>query len=633
MAEPSLPELEARLEAAAAHAEARPRALVDALNDLAWALRGKDVPRAHELARQARGRAQELGHLHGQARAARTMAMTVGRPEHFGALFELAEEAHGLFAQTEDTLGLAGALDFLASIHEHTGNLAKALPLALEALSLARAHGDPVRQGYALSSVGGILTASGEYEEAIRHLEEAFALFERAENPQGLCTIASRLAVAAKDAGRPDDARRYAQLVLDHEDPDNDGFFEASAIAVLAELEARAGDHTRAADRLREALARLRSEPSRNVVGSEIQVNLARQLAAGGDPEAAERELRDALDRIEGNGISIVTEAAAHEALADLCEQRGDLAQTVHHLRREQALRDELAQRNARNRVAQVEARAAMDAAKKDAEIHKLRFVELHGMQAKLLEAEKMAVLGKLAAGTAHELNTPLGVLRSNAGLVNRAVEQLAELVDDDAPKANRLLRAIRTCRETSEEALARIGEIAKSYQRFTRLDEGEEREFDVNEGLESALALLVPTLPDGVRVERRFAPVAALRGWPRELNHAFMTVLDNAAQAISGEGRILVESLEVGDEVHVHVTDTGRGMSPETVAHLFDVGWAADGPRAKMRLGLSAAYATARRHGGTIEVKSTLGEGTTVTFRLPLAVSRSTSSSSPAAS
>jgi len=130
---------------------------------------------------------------------------------------------------------------------------------------------------------------------------------------------------------------------------------------------------------------------------------------------------------------------------------------------------------------------------------------------------------------------------------------------------------------------------------------------------------LLEPTIPDEIRLERRFENIPQIEGWPREVNHAFMTVLQNAAQAIEAAGVISVETRATEDAVLVAVGDTGRGMSREQAAHLFDVAWAKDGTRVTMRLGLSAAYSTMQKHGGGLEVDSTPGQGTVVRFRFPI--------------
>jgi signal transduction histidine kinase len=167
---------------------------------------------------------------------------------------------------------------------------------------------------------------------------------------------------------------------------------------------------------------------------------------------------------------------------------------------------------------------------------------------------------------------------------------------------------------------LQRIEAVVQSLARFTQLDQAEVRRFDVREGLESAIAVLAPTVSGEVTFERRFAVVPEIEAWPRELNQAFLTVLRNAAEAIDGAGVVTVETRATPEHVLVLVRDTGRGMSADKAAHLFDMAWSAEGERTKMRMGLYAAYASAQKLGGVMEVESAPGRGTTVTFRLPIA-------------
>jgi len=613
-------ELEARLVSASAE-PVDPVKRSDALAELAWELRSGDEARAHALATEARDLAKEHGYTLGQARATRTLAMTIGQVDELRDVFLLAEEAKRLFDEADDSVGRAASRDFLASIHEFVGDFARGLDFALDALRIARELGDPIRQGYALSSVGGILAASGEVDAAVERLSEALSLFEGVGNEAGVGTICSRLAKVLKSAGRNGEALAYATRCRSVADARQDEFLLHSALTVMASLEDERDNFEEAERLYRSSIDALTNATARNVVGVHAQIALGRLLLRQGAIVPAEVELVDALSRVEDT-ISILLEATVHEAMAELREAQGELAKAIEHLRKAQALRERIAQQDARNKLAQVEVRAAMEAAEKDAEIHKLRFVELHGMQSKLVEAEKMALLGKLAAGTAHELHTPLAVLRSNADASATATERLVALVRDDAKigaQAAKLASVLESCRETNDGSLERIAAIAHSLLRFTQLDQAERGLFDVRDGLDAALSLLEPTISKDVKLERRLDDVPNVEGSPRELNHAFMTVLQNATQAISGVGVVTVETSATPQHLLVRVRDTGRGMSDQEAAHLFDVAWGEDGTRIKMRLGLSAAYTTMQNHGGTLEVESAPGQGTTVTFRFPL--------------
>ena len=300
-------------------------------------------------------------------------------------------------------------------------------------------------------------------------------------------------------------------------------------------------------------------------------------------------------------------------------------------------LRHRAAEDETRDKLAQLELRSELKAAQKDAEIHRLRFVELTQMQAKLVEAEKMAQLGMLAAGTAHELNTPLGVLRSNLGVFVHASQQLADFAtgNPEAPaeRLSKLSSSLSTCEKTSTQAIERISAVAASYKRFTQLDLADQGNFDLREGLQSALSLLTPHLPQHVEVETNLDAVPLVTGWPGQLNQAFLTLLQNAVDAIGAEpGKVSIATVaEPAGRVTVRISDSGRGMSEQELEHLFDVGWSAAGKRTKMRLGLAAARAAVQRHQGLIRVSSAMGEGTTFELEFPISETASDASPSPA--
>ncbi|MGD8861825.1 MAG: tetratricopeptide repeat protein [Myxococcales bacterium] len=614
-------ELEAQLRAMD---DADPRTRADALNDLAWALRFSDRERARTLAGQARELSIAEQYARGRGRAARTLAMATDADEALHQIFAYAEEARSSFDEAGDRSGSAAARDFLASLHEFVGDLARAADLAFEALDIARELGDPVRTGYALSSVGGVLAASGDPDGAFERLKEALDLFESIDDVDGVQRICTRLAQLFRRQGELERALSYAQRVLQLADRRNDTADRGFALSELGRLEQERGRSAEAERLYREALDAFAAGHAGEVLGPATELLLGRLLMQRGELDEAQRRLRHAVDAMHRLRLSAADEASARRALAELHERRGDLPAAVEQLREVIELRERAARKEARDRLDQVQVRADMRAARQQAEIHRLKYVELTDMQARLVEAEKMAQLGSLAAGTAHELNTPLGVLRSNLGVFTRAAEILADLQGDlgdvQAARVGKLARAVQACTRTSDAAIARLAAVVRNFERFAQLDLAERRSFDVVEGLQSAIALLRPSTPARVQFETRFEATPRLEGWPGELNQAFMTVLSNAAEAIDGEGVVTTEASRQGDEVVVSIRDTGRGMDEAEREALFDVGFSDGGERTKMRLGLTAARHTVQRHHGRIEVRSSPGEGTSFLFRFPVA-------------
>ncbi len=237
-----------------------------------------------------------------------------------------------------------------------------------------------------------------------------------------------------------------------------------------------------------------------------------------------------------------------------------------------------------------------------------------------------LPAVGRLVAGVAHEVNTPIGAIQSNANVSQRVVEKIARALDSshsiDELKSNRdLQRSLDTLKannETTETAGRRISELVNRLKNFARLDEAEFKLVDVHEGLESTLSLIAPQLKDRIRVVKEFGVLPNIECYPNELNQVFMTLLLNASEAIEGEGTITVQTSTHNGEVSVTTADTGKGIPPDELAKIFDIGISQKGPHLRMHAGLANSYAIVQRHHGDIQVESELGKGTTFRIRLP---------------
>ncbi len=266
-------------------------------------------------------------------------------------------------------------------------------------------------------------------------------------------------------------------------------------------------------------------------------------------------------------------------------------------------------------------------AARATAELERRRAEkELAAVQMRLAAAERMAVVGRLAAGIAHEINTPLGVVASNADIAVRSLEHFARLLAAsglDNPVLDRhfqeTVQTVARCAAVSQSASHKIGQVVSSLKRFTGLDDAAFVDYDLRDGLETALLLIAPYLKEGVSVVRDFRDVPRIPARPAALNQVFLILLENAIEAIDGEGSITVSAAVRDASVCVTVTDTGRGISIEQLGTLFDIGFSVKRSRVGMRLGLANAMDIVRSHGGDITVKSQLGKGTEFSVLLPV--------------
>ena len=241
-------------------------------------------------------------------------------------------------------------------------------------------------------------------------------------------------------------------------------------------------------------------------------------------------------------------------------------------------------------------------------------------VQAQLIQAEKMASLGQLVAGVAHELNTPLGTVKSNQDISVRALKRLRKQVEKEInQETEKLFQILDESNKVNQIACDRMVGIVGSLRSFARLDEAELQEADLHECIETTLILIHYQTKDRIRILREFGDLPKFTCYPNRLNQVFMNVLANAVQSVKGRGEIRVRTYRAGERAMAEIADTGVGIPPENLGRIFDPGFTTKGVKVGTGLGLSICYQIIREHEGKIEVNSRVGAGTTVTISLPI--------------
>ena len=258
----------------------------------------------------------------------------------------------------------------------------------------------------------------------------------------------------------------------------------------------------------------------------------------------------------------------------------------------------------------------------------RLREVEslLEESRAGLAQAGKMAELGGLLAGIAHEINTPLASISSNTDNLSVALQRLRGLIGAIDPGLAESAR--RECEEAlaiAEEALRtnriacdRVLKIVGGLRTFARRDEIAPQKANIHEGIEGTLALLAHEIKRRIRVVKEYELRRELLCFPDQLNQVFMNILINAAQAIENQGEIRIRTWEEGDKVRISIADNGKGIPAELQSRIFDSGFTTKKAGEGTGLGLAISRRIVEAHGGTIEFKSDPGRGTTFTIVLP---------------
>jgi hemerythrin-like metal-binding protein len=248
-----------------------------------------------------------------------------------------------------------------------------------------------------------------------------------------------------------------------------------------------------------------------------------------------------------------------------------------------------------------------------------------------LLQAEKMASIGQLAAGVAHEINNPIGFVNSNLGTLGRYVEDLLRFVDLGAAtpegqvlKQNIDLEYLRAdladlLRE-SQEGLDRVRKIVANLKDFSRIDQAEWQEADLIAGLESTLNVVWHEIKYKAEIMREFSHLPLVRCVPAQINQVFMNLLVNAAQAIAQQGTITLRSGADAQWAWVEIADNGCGMDEATQHRMFEPFFTTKPVGTGTGLGMSVIYDIVSKHGGRFDVDSRAGQGTRIRVWLPVA-------------
>lgn len=235
-------------------------------------------------------------------------------------------------------------------------------------------------------------------------------------------------------------------------------------------------------------------------------------------------------------------------------------------------------------------------------------------------QERRLSSLRALVAGVMHEMNSPLGAIESSAELTGRAAGNLAGALGEQTPdKVARALGALEESSASTRTAVSRLSAVVETLREFARVDDADFGSVDVRKSLDTCLELLADDMGGQIEVQSRLDDLPAVFGNAAQINQALMHVLRNAVESIDGDGRIAIEGTRDGDDAVIRISDTGRGIAPEKLDRIFNVQLSSRGSRVALGLGLPIAHSIVQDHGGSIDIESKVGAGTSVTLRLPV--------------
>ena len=250
----------------------------------------------------------------------------------------------------------------------------------------------------------------------------------------------------------------------------------------------------------------------------------------------------------------------------------------------------------------------------------------LRETQTQLIQSEKMAALGHLVAGVAHEMNTPVGAVYSTHDTLAIATEKLKRTLEDEhgigIGESNRLshfLNAISDVSDIIRTSGERMTGIVKRLKIFAQLDEADLQRANFNECIENTLAMFQFHLKPEIKIRKEFADLPAITCYPAKINQLCFQLLSNANRAIEETGEIVLRTEVQGDDISFSVSDDGRGIPSEDISRVFDPGYTAWNLNVGTGLGLAICYQVSQEHKGQIKVESEVGKGSKFTFSLPI--------------
>ena len=357
------------------------------------------------------------------------------------------------------------------------------------------------------------------------------------------------------------------------------------------------------------------------------------------------------------NELALQAEVARLKKMVNALMNRAELNTSVHGsdfgmFQTAVMLEDQVHKRTGELEAALHENEKINRALQQEKEEQRTLIKKLEAAHNQLLQSEKLASIGQLAAGVAHEINNPIGFVNSNLGSLKTYVNELLQVLDTYEscqhllaadPALQQKIKDICTqvdldfLREDvvkliteSIDGAARVRRIVQDLRDFSRIDSVELQWADLHAGLESTLNVVSNEIKYKADVVREFGTLPLVECMPSQLNQVFLNLLVNAAQSIAEHGTITLRSGCVEDSVWISVSDTGQGIPPELIKKIFDPFFTTKPIGKGTGLGLSVSYGIVDKHGGHIDVCSQPGQGTTFTVNLPVRHPPSPNTDSP---
>ncbi len=513
----------------------------------------------------------------------------------------------------------------------------KMLELGERVFAIADQLGYEKGKAYSLLYMGVSQWCTSNLDEALKNLHEAKSVFVSLDDDEGRMKTLTFEACVYRSMGDYDQSYLHLRRCVEFFRKCRNTFWEAVALLSLGNTCEQIGDN-KGVRRHYRRLIKIATEPEQQWMVGRALDGIGTIYYNFGQYKKAIEYYEKSLTKFRND---VVGKARALNDLGMAHQQLGDAKKASQYYGESLIIRSERLPKEKRNApvlfklgkvslaAGEVERLKNLTLSEKNDELKHL-LDELQRTQTQLVQAEKMAALGKLVAGVAHEMNSPIGASTSSIDISKRCIAKIMDMVEacnsleelKSGDRLEKLLGSLLTNNDVVSKANERISKIIKSLRSFSNLDEAVFQRADIHEGLDSTITLLETELDGKIRIIKQYGELQPIACYPGELNQVFLNLLTNSVEAISrtdSEGEIIVQTCLEDKHVCIKISDCGIGISAEKIKTLFDLGFTQNRTRVKAGMGLFISQNIIQKHKGKMTVESKVNKGTTFTIVLPL--------------
>jgi signal transduction histidine kinase len=618
--------------------ETDPIRQIDALNERAWYYRYEDAGKTLEAAREAKAESEAVDYRKGEAYACLNLAYGYFLQSENQEAYELATQALSYFSGKTGEQGWAAALCLLGNLRESFGDYETGLELCHQSLNLARLHGFDEIEGEVLSLMGLIYSRIADYEAAIDHYRRSLDIRTRLGDYRAVASSLNRIArVMALKKDFPAALEHYGQSLKIREEQQHIQAIPWTYLGLASTYE-EMGDRDNAVK-----YYSLNLEKGNDTLDRRCRLQCLLGLGriyCRSDKYAESKKLLDEAVELAASLNALPLLYEAHQALANLYESQGKPEDALYHYKEFHTLLEQVHNNEIQNRLKNQQIAFAVEKSEHEKEIYQLRNVELKQQkeelqstlehlkktQEQLIQSEKMAALGGLVAGVAHEINTPVGICVTAASGLAEQTKQIAEKYKQNKISKGEFKDYMNLANQSAGLILSNMKKAASLIQSFKQVsvDQSTEqkRKFNLKEYTDDVIRSLYPRLKNsGVNLSVDIDEDLELESYPGVFSQILTNLVINSL--VHGfepnrGGNIKISGRLVDNTLELDYEDDGKGIEEENLTRIFEPFFTTD-TRLGTGLGLHITYnLVTRRLNGSISCESQGNQGTVFKIRIP---------------